>query len=400
MSSTHEHPDSAAQMVSALGDHGASGTAGSLSSFARRLLLTILFVAAAYLAWVGMHVLLLTFAGILFAVFLSSVSRWLSLHTGVGYRTALATVVFALFLLAAGSTWLLANRLAAQLGELTEQLPQSFERIRELLRGHSWGRLLLEQSPQAAASIAQTGDFSHVTGLVSGVSGLLFGFLVVFFVGIFGAADPEIYRRGLLHVIPPPERRRVSQALDAIVYNLRWWLVGQLALMLALGVTTALGLWQLGMPMALALGVMTGILELIPYLGAWMSAVPAALIALLMGPWQVAMVVGLYLALHVLEGYVLAPLIQSRAIHLPPALTLVAQILLGELAGFLGLFVAAPLTVAAVVAVKMLYIEDELGDQSVEVLGETKSPVSRPPMQAAPVEPAEEVGSPESLGNS
>lgn len=372
MSSIREHSDS--------GDSGARSApvsklraAESLSEFARRLLLAILLVAAAYLAWVGMRVLLLIFAGILFAVFLSSMSSWLSTRTGLSYRTALATVVLGLLLVAVGCTWLVANRLTAQLGELAEQLPQSFERIREYLGTHAWGRLLLEQTPHAAASIAQSGDFSRVTGLVSGVSGFLFGVLVVLFVGIFGAADPVVYRKGLLYLIPLAERLRVSQSIDAIIYNLRWWLVGQLVLMLTLGVTTTLGLWLLGIPMALALGLMTGVLELIPYIGAWLSAVPAALIALLMGPGHVAMVLALYLALHILEGYVLAPLIQSRAIHLPPALTLVAQVLLGEVAGVLGLFVAAPLTVAAVVAVKMLYLEDELGDQSVEVPGETKA---------------------------
>ena len=81
-------------------------------------------------------------------------------------------------------------------------------------------------------------------------------------------------------------------------------------------------------------------------------------------------VLGLYLALHILEGYVLLPLIQRRAVHLPPALTLIMQVLLGELLGLMGLFVAAPLTVAGVVLVKMFYVQDTLGDQHVNVPGE------------------------------
>jgi predicted PurR-regulated permease PerM len=98
--------------------------------------------------------------------------------------------------------------------------------------------------------------------------------------------------------------------------------------------------------------------------------VPAALIALLISPWHLVLTIGLYLGLHLLEGYVMVPLVQRRAVEVMPALTLVAQILLGKVFGILGLFVAAPLTTVAVVLLKMLYVEDTLGDQTVEVPGE------------------------------
>jgi predicted PurR-regulated permease PerM len=105
---------------------------------------------------------------------------------------------------------------------------------------------------------------------------------------------------------------------------------------------------------------------LVPYIGAWISAVPALLVALLINPWHLLMVAVLFLGLHILEGYVLVPLIQRQSVHLPPALTLVAQFLLGELFGVVGLFVAAPLVVTIIVFLKMLYVEDTLGDHSAE----------------------------------
>jgi predicted PurR-regulated permease PerM len=120
----------------------------------------------------------------------------------------------------------------------------------------------------------------------------------------------------------------------------------------------------------LTLALITGVLALIPYVGAWLAAVLAALVALLNGPQYPAYTLGLFLVLHLLEGYVLLPLIQRRAVHLPPALTLVAQALMGKMFGGLGLFVAAPLTVATMVLLKMLYVEDTLGDESVDVPGE------------------------------
>jgi predicted PurR-regulated permease PerM len=155
-----------------------------------------------------------------------------------------------------------------------------------------------------------------------------------------------------------------------VIFNLRWWLMGQVVLMIVIGVTTTLGLWLIGVPLALSLGIIAGVFELVPYAGPWLSVVPAALIALLMSPTHLLLVLGLYLFLHMLEGYVLLPLMQRRVVLLPPALTLVAQVLLGELLGLRGLFVAAPLTVAVVVLLKMLYVEDTLGDKDVEVPGE------------------------------
>jgi len=158
--------------------------------------------------------------------------------------------------------------------------------------------------------------------------------------------------------------------VDALAYNLRWWLLGQVFLMIMIAITTTVGLWLMGIPLALSLGLIAGALELIPYLGPWLSAVPAALVALLLSHAHLLGTLGLYLGLHILEGYILLPLVQRGTVLLPPALTLIAQVLLGDLLGVMGLFVAAPLTVCAVVRLKMLYVEDTLGDEAVNVPGE------------------------------
>jgi predicted PurR-regulated permease PerM len=79
-------------------------------------------------------------------------------------------------------------------------------------------------------------------------------------------------------------------------------------------------------------------------------------------------VIGLYIAVHLIEGYILVPLVQRRVARLPPALTLSAQIILGVLAGFLGLLLATPLVAAALVIIRMVYIEDVLGDHASDEL--------------------------------
>jgi predicted PurR-regulated permease PerM len=281
--------------------------------------------------------------------------------------------VTTLVLLAAGLGWMLENRLSIQLAELSEKLPESLRRVRDYLAQSPWGDKLIEHMPQTAEKLAEIGQFTRMTGgLVAGVFGFLETTIVIIFVGIFGAAEPQLYRAGLLHLIPPQYRPRVAEAVDAVAYNLRWWLVGQVVLMIVIGITTTVMLWLVGIPLALTLGIIAGILELMPYIGPWLSAVPAVLVALLVSPWHVLIVLGIYLCLHIFEGYILLPLVQRRAVQLPPALTLLAQVFLGELLGLMGLFVAAPLTVTAIALIKMLYVKDALDDQAVRVPGEAE----------------------------
>ena len=117
--------------------------------------------------------------------------------------------------------------------------------------------------------------------------------------------------------------------LDAIVYNIPpWWLAGPVALMIMIGIATGFSLWLLGIPLALVLGLIAGGLEIIPPVD-WLSDIPAILIALLVIPWHALFVIGLFLAIHILEGYVLGPLVLRRAVALPPAITVVAQVLFG-----------------------------------------------------------------------
>jgi predicted PurR-regulated permease PerM len=306
----------------------------SLPVFALRVavavLVAVVILLVVYLLWLSVRILLEAFAGVLFAVFLTTLSGWVSRTMKLSHGWALAIVVAALLLLASGLGWLMASRVMSEAVQLKQTLPKSLEQVRSLLANTAWGHYLLELFPETPGWLGRPETVSQVTGLVSGVAGFLVALLVICFVGLFGAAEPEVYRAGLLHLIPPSYRRRAGQALDTVADNLRWWLAGQVALMVAIGVVTGAGLWLLGIPLALSLGLVAGLLEMMPYLGPWLSVIPAALVAFLVGPWHVLMVLGLYLGVHILEGYVLGPLVQRRAVRLPPALTLLAQVLLGS----------------------------------------------------------------------
>jgi predicted PurR-regulated permease PerM len=349
------------------------GTPGllPLGTFARRVIVLLLILTLFLVAWQGIKVLLEAFAGALFAVFLFALAEWVRRYTRLRYGWALAVVIVGLLIVAGGVSYVLWSRLANEVGQLTEQLPKSLQEVQDYLKQYPWGQQLLEKVPSPAQALSQEASrFTQITGLVTGVAHFLEALIVIVIVGIFGAGEPDVYRAGLLHVVPRAYRARTEEAVDAVLFNLRGWLVGQVALMILMWIATTLGLWLIGVPLALALGFIAGVMELVPYIGPILSAIPALLIALLVGPSELLLTAGLYLLLHILEGYIFAPLIQRRAVHLAPALTLTTQVLLGNLLGILGLFAAAPLTVVLMILTKMLYVEDTLGDPNVNVPGE------------------------------
>jgi len=139
--------------------------------------------------------------------------------------------------------------------------------------------------------------------------------------------------------------------------------------MLILGVLTTLGLWILGIPLALTLGIIAAVLSFIPNIGPIISAVPAILIALIESPSKALYVIFLYIGIQTVESYLITPIIQKKAVHLAPALLIAVQIMIGVLLGALGLLLATPLMVVIIVLVQMLYVQDTLG-YDVTVLGE------------------------------
>jgi predicted PurR-regulated permease PerM len=138
--------------------------------------------------------------------------------------------------------------------------------------------------------------------------------------------------------------------------------------MILVTVVTASGLALLGIPLALTLGVIAGLLEFIPNVGPIVAAIPAVLIAFLSGPQTALYVMIFFLAIQQLESYILTPLVQRRAVSLEPALIITAQLAFATTVGALGMLLATPLAAGLLVAVKMLYVEDVLGDR-VEVEG-------------------------------
>jgi predicted PurR-regulated permease PerM len=261
-------------------------------------------------------------------------------------------------------------QLSQQVGELAQTLPESMAALHERLQQTQWGRWLLDEAPGASQVLSQTDAFSRMTGAATSLMHGLVGLIVVLFVGLYGAAAPGMYLEGMVRLFPFSRRERAREALQTLGYSLRRWLLGQLFTMLLVGVLIGVGLWLLGVRQALALGLIAFVLELIPNFGPVLAAVPALLIAWSQGTTTLVYVLVLYVGAQALESYVVNPLVQQRAVWMPPILTLLAIVFFGLIGGLIGAFVATPLMLSIVVLVKLLYVEDLLGDRSIEVPGE------------------------------
>lgn len=336
--------------------------------FVRRAAIVIGMTAAAALLAalfiLGIDILLAGFGGLLLAVLFVAlrdlVKRWTSLSDG----PALAVGLIGLALLIGGMLWALSPYIAGQSQAIAQQLPGIAQDIEEGLQRYTWGRWAIEQAQQNGSDGATDG----ITSFLSRLSDWATYLLTTFFVGLFAAANPSFYKRGLLHLFPIRHRSRLSELFDDLAHTLRWWLIGQALAMLVIGVSTTIVLFVFGIPLAIVLGLIVGLLGFIPYLGPIIGALPVALIAATEGTDILIYVMVAYTGVQILEGYVATPLIQKEMVYLPPVFTIMTQILLGTVLGLLGFILATPLA-AVLLVMSRYYRADILGDPGAD-LGE------------------------------
>jgi predicted PurR-regulated permease PerM len=332
------------------------------SQFVRRTFLVVSLILFTGLMltmiWYASDVFLVLFAGILIAVLLRAPTNWLVERARMRESVALSISIAMLALSLGLIIYLFAFPMAEQVGQLLETLPRSMARLRQWMRQYEWAKPL---QPMVAELSRMRFDFQllgRAQGLISSTVSALGGAGVALFIGIYLAAQPRLYQRGMMHLLPRKRRPRAYEVMDEIGSVLRWWLVGRLTTMTLVGVAAGIGLWWLGVPLAFTLGVLTGVLEFIPYIGPILSAAAPLLLSFNMDPQLAIYVLALYVAIQTAENYLLTPLVEQRAVSLPPALVIFGTLLLAALAGPLGVVLASPLIATGIVAVKLLYVED------------------------------------------
>ncbi len=337
-------------------------------SFSKRVLITVGIVIPVILLLLlfgfAFKVLLLVLAGVLFAVFFRGIAGWISNHTKLseGWSLLIAVVGVVGLIVLAGR--LIAPQVGEQVNQLSEKLPQAVANTRSQLEQKQWGKKLLDQIPKSSEKVLQRGDgwFEKSFGFVSSTFGVLADLYVILFIGLFIMAQPKPYRQGIVHLVPVRHRDRARQVLHKLGVTLQRWIAGKLLSMLVVAVLTTLGLWLLDVPVALALGIIAGLLSFIPNFGPIIALLPAVLIAFTQGPNTALYITLLYMGVQAVESNLITPLVQKKMVYLPPAMIIISQVLLGILVGGLGLILATPLIAILMVLIQMLYVEDVLGD--------------------------------------
>ena len=327
--------------------------------------------ALAYLALVGLAVLflwltlrvdLVIFGGVLFAISLRRAAEALSRWTRLPVGWSLLAVVLLIIAFFSAIGWFFSQAIAGQIAQLSQQLPAAAGKVGNMISQSAIGKLLIQHVDTSTVQTSPTTLVQSFFGVAVNVAEVVGGIVVIVFLALYFAAEAGLYAGGLVRLVPPARRARAAEILNETASAIWYWMLGRLFSMTVLGVMTATGLWLLGVPLPVALGFLAGIMTFVPYIGSIVSAIPGVIIAASINLTLAGYVIALYLGVHLVEGYILVPLVQRRAVHLPPALTLSAQVILGFLGGFIGLLFATPLVAAGLVLVRMIYVEGILGD--------------------------------------
>ena len=314
-----------------------------------------------FLIWFLFDVILIVVGAILIAVLLRLVAepfiRWGKLPEPIAL---ILSGSFTIAVVAVGG-YLFGSQIESEFTDVLQRASDAMAQIMKQLQGSQSGKLVLRHIEGGSGV-----SLPSVLGNVFSVSVRFLEALVVTVIGGFYlAAQPQLYRNGLAKLFPRRMRKEVDETLDDIGLALRLWLIADLMQMVIIGALTTGAVWLIGLPSPLALGVIAGLAEFVPYLGPIVAAVPAILVATTQGMDAVIWTVIAYLVIHQIEGNLVAPLIQRQLVFIPPAVMLLGIVTVLFVFGGFSVIFAGPIAVVIFVAVNKLYVRDSLHEKTV-----------------------------------
>ncbi|MCO6429886.1 MAG: AI-2E family transporter [Deltaproteobacteria bacterium] len=309
-----------------------------------------------FLLWTASWVFFLAFASILFAIYLKGLAYLISGISAVSRKRSLYLAIALTASAAALLLWSLMPDLSWQIPRLRSDLATALnwleKRIAEfpILKG-----VVVEGSAGDYLSRAVPRLLSFGYTLLGGVAGAL----LVIVIGTYLALQPELYCAGFIALLPATERDRATRLLERLASTLQWWLIGRISAMIAVGLLTWLSLAAIGIPFSLSLGLLAAVLGWIPNFGPFIAAAPSVLLALQQSSSKALWVGVIYIIIQTVESFLITPAIQQRAVAVPPALLITAQLMLGAVYGVLGLLFATPLLAVTLVLVREVYLSPD-----------------------------------------
>ena len=323
----------------------------------RYILLAISLVLLVIILWRIRDVVVVSFGGIIGAIILRGLAEPLARHAKLSETWALTLTLIYCVAVLTGLSWFFGNQTANELGEMQRLIPEALAKLTSNLQRSSAGRVVLDAIKHASA------DTKFLAGMGTAAGAVLGGLTelsLVIFLSVYFAFNPKEYFEGFLRLIPPANRLRLRNALTDALAALHKWLAAQVCAMIIVGVLAGVSLAILQVPLAFLLGVFAGLLEFIPVVGPVLFTIPAVLVAFTQSPTTVLYVTLVYLGIQQLESNIITPMLQRKAVQLPPAVTLLSVVTGGLLLGPTGVIFGIPLAVVGLSLVKHLYVEGTL----------------------------------------
>lgn len=316
--------------------------------------ITALFVVLIWFFIVTFNVFLLILAGALIALFFHGFAELIQRKVPLSHKTALLISIISTFVILILVFWFMGAKVQQQVTEISKDLPTIIENAKKQLSTTALGKKFIEKN--SSDDIYNKG-YSFISKFFNSTFGVFTDIYIVLFLGLFFTAAPKVYVDGFLMLIPKRAQSRTRATIDKIAFQLTKWLKGQILAMVIVAILKGIALTALGIPMAVTLALIAGILNFVPNFGPLISMFPAILIALTLGINKAIVVTIVYLIIQIFEGNVITPSIQQKLINMPAALIIIAQLFMGLLSGAWGLILATPIVAILIIIVRETYVK-------------------------------------------
>lgn len=329
------------------------------TKYTNNIIFSFALIITALIVWYAHNIFLLAFSGIILAVLLNAIGRGVKKITHLPYPFALIVAMIGTFGIFTLIFWVYSPLIYDQFESLVKQLPVAVNDVWNRMSPMINKNFLSKTKEHQEFFFSNQNIIPHLFSIFSTTLGTIVAFIIFIVLGLYMAFDPEKYVNWIVGLLPKRRQKRALDFLQKIWDALNWWLLGKMFTMAVVGTLTFAGLLLLNVSLAFILALLAGILTFIPYVGAILAAIPAILIGFAENPWKGLYVLILYLGIHAIEGYWITPYIELKTVSIPPAWSILSQLLMVALVGGIGFALATPLLVVAVAIVHVSQHKDK-----------------------------------------